>query len=799
MARKTLLHYLFSKDGKPLYRSGNATLEGDPITYATQDGLPAHLQVDPEGWRDVLVKFARNIKWWGMFRDFTVPMTFKKDGAKILSDKMWTFGVEAVVNYGILKLDRTTLPYEYKAWYVSEINFVKYAQDKSGVVVECLQGGISKYLKAYETTTYEIDIESDPLHKTVLMDGMELENSAQFAITSGASIDPTANYGNHLVDMTIVTKEIEDIGGVAPVTRTKVTNLNPTIKATGKWFFIATAAGTVKVEYDYTLKVDFFAPPAINPAANLAHVVRKIDKTGFGLSTNLLTPLPTGAGIPGTYHIQGTKDIDVLPGDELYLYTFLNVEGSTGDAQATFEYGGDEPFFKISYTFKEEPTIAKGLSPKRLLEKLIEQATDAEPGVYGVVSSFLDSLEESILMVSGDSMRRVPGAKIKTSIADYFKSFNRWGISMGAEEKNVRLERFAYVFQDDVVFDVGEVTGAKIVNAEDIMFNTIKNGYKAQDYKEINGRLEFNQGQQWTTPGTKIIKELDLVSVYRADPFGAELMRINFGQKKTTDSDSDNDTWFLNIRKNFTTIQGQLNFVTLFPPLDLPFIIVSGVTAEQMAVVKKGVKFRILGTAFNNAIYTAASDALPTADPGVYSIPLDSTLFTLTNENVFGTIQVQEYILNRPPYTLVEGLLHPATAFNIELSPKRSLLENGAYLRSVLDLMDGQEIKFRSSDKNADLVTTLGGVTIRENENIKIGSLPARLFRPYYITFRTKVPLSAYDLLNLKPYSKIRFWHEGEPFTGYLFDGGVKPDVFESQDWKLLSSPENDLRKFKTY
>ena len=55
--------------------------EGDPGNFTKPNGQPARLEFAPEGWRDKLVKYARNIKYWGLFRDMTVPMKFVGDGA----------------------------------------------------------------------------------------------------------------------------------------------------------------------------------------------------------------------------------------------------------------------------------------------------------------------------------------------------------------------------------------------------------------------------------------------------------------------------------------------------------------------------------------------------------------------------------------------------------------------------------------------------------------------------------------------------------------------------------------------
>jgi hypothetical protein len=105
--RKGFLYYLFSKNKLPLYVD-KFVQEGDQ-NYNKLTGEPAHLQYAPDGWKDTLVKYARNIKYWGLFRDFTVPMKFVGDGAKILRDQMGKFGIESVVTLGIAKLDRLNM------------------------------------------------------------------------------------------------------------------------------------------------------------------------------------------------------------------------------------------------------------------------------------------------------------------------------------------------------------------------------------------------------------------------------------------------------------------------------------------------------------------------------------------------------------------------------------------------------------------------------------------------------------------------------------------------------------------
>ena len=127
MQNKSFIFWLFNKDKKPLYfdkivRESNGILK--------PDGQPAHLEYAPDGWKDILVKYGRNIKYLGLFRDFTVPMNFKRDGARIVKDAMWKLGMEAVIYLGVSKLNRKVYPPKYEPWYSGELDFSKTREFK---------------------------------------------------------------------------------------------------------------------------------------------------------------------------------------------------------------------------------------------------------------------------------------------------------------------------------------------------------------------------------------------------------------------------------------------------------------------------------------------------------------------------------------------------------------------------------------------------------------------------------------------------------------------------------------------
>ena len=173
MREKDFLYWLLDEQGRPLI--------GDVKTLNVSTGNindlnNTWLKKTPDGWLDVLVKYGRNIKYWGLFRDYTVPMTFIRDGDVIIKDRFWRTGVEAYAKLLILKADRLQFPIKHKTWYFGEIDFSTTKQNRKGTTVNVMEGGLSKLLKANEGNEYEIELDD----MLVKMDGFFLNCSFKF-------------------------------------------------------------------------------------------------------------------------------------------------------------------------------------------------------------------------------------------------------------------------------------------------------------------------------------------------------------------------------------------------------------------------------------------------------------------------------------------------------------------------------------------------------------------------------------------------------------------------------------------
>lgn len=796
MARKTFLYYLFSKDRKPIYVDGSGhVVEGSAGSYAKSNGLPAHLAVDPQGWKDTVFKYGRNLKYFGIFRSFTTPMQFVADGAAILRNRMWSLGVEGVCYLGIAKLDRLNLPYTYKSWYQSELNFSKYKEGKDAVTIEALEGGVSKYLKAYENVEYEIEFDQDA--RSVHLDGLNFQQKAEWLPFNG--VPAKYNY-QHLMELQHLNQEsIDAIGAVSVERRTFEDNGDLATKP--DWFLkTGTAATDIKLDFNFKVTASLASGFSSLFTAQTWFQVRAFDENDNLIPTASATFAKIGGNgdlyksegwvVKGTYTIAA-----VPPGTRLYVVTcfaFGNpgsiAHGSSQDGAVFWHYDNQMPdsYFNAFYTYRHRDNVVSAFYPKDLFEKLCRKMTG---GLYGGKSDWL-AQKKDIVFTSGDGLRELPEAKIKMSMAQFFKAMGFWSAGLGIEGEALVIENLAYFFKPTVSVELpGEVSGAEIEPATDLMSNTLQAGYDEQPLDDVNGRYGFNQPQQWHLPYTREIRDWDLKSPTLTDPYAIEHIRINLEGKDTTGSAGDNYTVLLSVTPS-TEVRAEVSFVVVsFLFLNF-YIIALPLSAGTQAKFPVGGRIAVAGSALNDRAYTIIGRTENATHALLY------VREPVTTETIVCTVESRLHRLHRPAYTTITGVPDPVNVFNVELSPKRGILHNGPLIRSTCDKMDSEYVVFDSGKRNTALVTEIGGVRIAEKENIQIGTLGERLFLPYYITFTTQVPVNALELLAANPYGKVGFVWKGRKWYGFLMDGSIKPATNEVQQWKLLAAPNQDFSLF---
>jgi len=757
-----LLFWILNSDKKPLYVNAAGNVEVGASVFKSDGVTPAHLQFSPDGWNDTMVNWGRSNKYLGLFREFSVPLNFVKDGAKILRWAMWNYGIEAVLYLSILKLDRTTFPDKYEQWYTGELDFSQYKQTKNGVDITIMEGGLSKILKAQEGTSYEVRINDDTERRALYLDGMPFENRVECNIfdqeIAGAAFTPGSEFW--VLGTGIISNEGTS-QGVISADQAQSSDQPPNSPNS----FFTSVSKTIPVNISGSISVKNF----LSGTTSIKIFIHKHTSDGVFVSEHVIVPIQNISGAGTFITVSYSFTIPFEPGTKATLYA--RVEGASSLGGIVNIIGS----MSYNYNVTFDSTLCECLTWMRVFEKLTEKMTK---GKYGCRSNFLSSLDDTNLITSGQAIRQYKSdAVIKTNFNDFFKACQRWGVGLGIENDMLIIEKHEYFFQNDIAIELGEVNDVEWIFAEDLGFNTIKSGYTNQTYDNVNGIYEFNVTQQYTTPITRNVKELDLICPYRADMTGIELTRLKLFQLDTTDNKADNETFIVNVEKGTQynyykgTFEKQINTGSYF--ILIPTVLFQLPNGQIFTI--SGTNYTVINTSYLISGFT-----------------LIQVLEPVTAGTVTGEISIYDpliYKLNRPVYSPLTGLLFPDEAFNIELSPKRSLLNNGAYIHSVLDFQDAGKVDFQSGEKNSNLVAG----PISEKGDIVIYDLPDKLFLPYYAKFKTKVPLNLPAIMRMTPYSKIAWLQNGVRFTGYLWKGGIAPADNDSQSWQILSSPENNL------
>jgi hypothetical protein len=154
------------------------------------------------------------------------------------------------------------------------------------------------------------------------------------------------------------------------------------------------------------------------------------------------------------------------------------------------------------------------------------------------------------------------------------------------------------------------------------------------------------------------------------------------------------------------------------------------------------------------------------------------------------------YKLDRSVNASVTGLIHPASAFNVKLSPKTCLYNHAWYIRSCLYYQATGKVTYQTSDKNAEMqYTDDNGKVITEKADINIASLGAPVFMPHVLNVSTASTENIAGIFTPKPKGYVKYAADGRNWKGFPIEITIKPVTEEEQVWKLLAKADNDMKK----
>lgn len=762
------------------------------ISYTT---TPTALVYTPDGWQKKSIAWERDLTKFGLVRTFTVSLNFVRDGKTIIDRVAVQQGFETPIELLIQKLNLNTTVdpavFSYVDFYVGEINLSALESEEIYVSAPIVEGGVAKALKANEETVYELDLDTDPDVVKVNHDGAKLFSGINYIVTP-LTVDMGSAADSRYTPVGYTTRD-GDAPGVAAFQVFDGEFGNPTDVNNTNYFL----ADTQPVDFRISGKIRAKLHGAVDPGVRFEFVLLSNLHPTFiaylNPGGNIITGPPTIGGITPT-QVNGEwfiefdfdKSFSGTANESFFLKT--HYVGNSGTFTFTaIEYLQTD--FRVDFGSRYKTTTTKGLTAYTVFKRLVGRITGSETNAQSTLLAGL----ENLVITSGDAVRGLPGSKIKTSMADFFK-FARvvCFAGMSIENEKITIESLPSFCSVASPVDLGECRGFKWKFAEELLFNRIKIGYDSKSSSNtdnVNGKYSFNNSHTYLAAIKSIDKQLELVCPYVADPFYIEIIRMNLEGKTTTDNQADSDVIILNT-ENGTGTAYTANLVGPF--FGDYFILLHG-AAGDISKFSQGVEFEITGDPSNNGTYTSLGCYLQGSDLVIIvGTPV------VNQAGVSITIIPTAVNLKRDTYVSadqsVTGVPDITTLYNIVyLTPKQIAIRWKPYFNSCLFQFAGTTVSFETTEKSRDLYfETVSGVIVDEDSNFTITA--ERIFKGVYYNFECTVDDVVPETLNTSPNTGFKTTNpvNGKVFKGILIKAAMAAEEMTAQSFRLLAGPNED-------
>lgn len=207
----------------------------------------------------------------------------------------------------------------------------------------------------------------------------------------------------------------------------------------------------------------------------------------------------------------------------------------------------DFEYFRLTYPTVGKTRLIDAVNPETLLSKLVSRMSDGRYAGAEIRWRPVPTPGPTSILCAAESLRGLENANLHTS----FNNFADWmrvkGYEYTVEEDGVIFMPREALFDKSAVaaeFGSGEVAGLITEAYPEYAYTSVKIGYDQYEYADdYNGRAEVNGTFEYLTGLlSQNDNVLELISPYRADAIGIEMLCWEAVSKKDNDSvKSDND------------------------------------------------------------------------------------------------------------------------------------------------------------------------------------------------------------------------------------------------------------------
>lgn len=498
--------------------------------YLTYNNVRREIFFLPKSWeKNSSVSHKRDAVYFGMIRTWGLPLEFVEDGARILRAAYYQDGIEAGVIIEVEQLVNSNWGYELS--FKGDIDFSEVHDEKNTFTVKLSESGTTARIKAYENVKYEYQLSGSDVVNMMLPGVAFKEESKSIFIP----LPTDEGHKRFIPETTIATLPFQS----GFITNQSVTyqNVNDSgFSSSGNWFVTANRVQKIRIEGNMsgtafgTLGRNGFSIRLMNQA-NLTMRVLYEDNTENGL-----------INFDFAFDFEYTLAIN----EKLFIYCRMRDTDGVGIKIN----GGD---LNVSYSSVSDPSPCKGIKASDMFKRIVGKVA---PGAQ-TASYLLANTWTNLIFTSGNAIREIEKAKIKISLKEFFQTMQSLDDSaMGIDAGAIRLETKNYFARDSQSVNVGVIADDDCVisPAKTYLASRIKVGYEDKNTEDKDGLDEYNSGQEWEMPLSRVQNELNWISAARADQYGIEKVRVNYNVlkidniqsgKDTADTPSDNDTFLI--------------------------------------------------------------------------------------------------------------------------------------------------------------------------------------------------------------------------------------------------------------
>lgn len=541
--RNAKVAYCFLQDFNGMFYRAKQSHDGTYIITKNAQPWPC---TSPVNLLKVSLEFATNEKYNSQVRNISYSFDFIKDAAAILRQGyIINKGIEEKMFFTVVEWNGVRNLYELS--YTGKIDFSQKTEDPkqemfSASTIDDSAWGV---LSQNDETQYAIDCsESNEKCIKVLFDGLTLKNNYTYQTVQAPIIDIDANVW-HMIPFVLVNQD-GDSSGILQKNQTGGTFSNTSsLDSTNSGFFFYTAYALTAINITGNYMFEWSRDIG---GGDVGLIIAYYTSTGQKFTVFSNQPafggfpfLNPGALIPGhIYDIPYNFTINLSAGESIFF-----IQGMFDNAANHFTINPIVSNAIVSVKTRPQAVFAYGLRPLDLLQALVSKATNNR---FSINSSFFVENDKDIAF-AGDSLRGIPNAKIYSSFADFFVTFDAiYYMALRDINGALWMEKYIEVYrQDSTIFDIGNIIDYKSSPALENYYNEIVAGSPKQDYRHPSGRLEFNSENTFSAPILTVNKKLTIITKYRLGCYDITFLILDYKGQSTQDNSGDKSVYLAKI------------------------------------------------------------------------------------------------------------------------------------------------------------------------------------------------------------------------------------------------------------